>query len=57
MEGAGQQMNEGKQGEDEQDETLDRLNEAKRELERAARKPRKSWAANRSAGSPTLFGP
>ncbi len=35
MEGAGQQMNEGKQGEDEQDEALDRLNEAKRELERA----------------------
>ncbi len=35
MEGAGKQLEKGQQGEDEQEETLERLNEAREELERA----------------------
>ncbi len=35
MAGAGERMNEGQKGEDEQEETLERLNEAQRELQRA----------------------
>jgi hypothetical protein len=35
MAGAGEQMNDGQQGEDEQEQTLERLNEAQRELQRA----------------------
>jgi hypothetical protein len=35
MAGAGQQMQDGQQGDDEQEETLERLNEAQRELQRA----------------------
>ena len=35
MAGAGERMNDGQKGEDEQEETLERLNEAQRELQRA----------------------